>query len=85
MYRPKGSSTSNSGRNNGDGDDEEEGKGKGISKGDRGDSIAKLMSLSEGGRVIEEQKQPPEGTKRSFYGDAVANAFSALGRYSVLS
>ena len=77
----KGSSTSNSERNTGD---DVEGKGKRkkkeeeISKGDRGDSIAKLMALSErgGGGVIEERNPPEEGDTRCFfYGDA----FSALG------
>ena len=69
----KGRSASNLERNTGDDGGEGEGKRKEIPNGDRGDSIAKLMSLKEGGGVTEER-----GGEAAFYGDAHSNAFSAL-------
>ena len=52
-------------RNTGDIGGEGEGKRKEIPNGDRRDSIAKLMSLKEGGGVMEER-----GREAAFYGDA---------------
>ena len=66
----KGSSASNLERNTGDIGGEGEGKRKEIPNGDRGDSIAKLMSLKEGGGVMEER-----GGEAAFYGNALSNAF----------
>ena len=60
-----GSSSSNLERNKGDDGREGEGKRKEIPSGDKGDSIAKLMSLKEGGGVMEER-----GGEAAFYGDA---------------
>ena len=66
----KGRSASNLERNTGDDGGEGEGQRKEIPNGDRGDSIAKLMSLKEGGGVMEEQ-----GGEAAFYGNALSNAF----------
>ena len=75
----KGRSASNLERNTGDDGGEGEGKRKEISNGDKGDSIAKLMSLKEGGGLIEERGEATEEDEQPFfYGDALSNAFSAL-------
>ena len=66
------SSTSNAERNTGDGDG---GREKGKEEASQGDPLAKLMSVNE--REALQEVSSSSDDEMRFYGDAVANAFSA--------